>query len=523
MLIALAAVGLIVVVLFWALHAFAKPFVADKIAQSLAPEAPELYRVSMNRLSLQQGSSVFVEDLLVVPDTTLLTQLDSSAIPPRLVWLQLDYFEVSLQSVVGAVFGRSELSLNGLQIRQAELKIREIHQKSIPTDSENTESEVFINDLVAEDFGFWHQQLGDTSWNRASLKYLELTCRFSHRNSGGVTNYDLHQESLNLAVDEVAFIPQGGLYNIRMEQLRAGGDTSVYVAGFTCEPRYDKDVFQEYIPYQADRIDAHLSAVSCYGLAWNPLLNKGSVELDFIHFEPGQLTAYRDRNTPFDESQRPKLPVRLIRELPVAVAVDSMLIEQLDIEYQEKPEGQTVVAVVPFKRLSAQFYNITNSEAKIADDSLMVVRARTYLFGDPTLSAEFRYNLSTLNGEFWVEGMLTGFDMTLLNRTLHPLLDVSLDAGRHEHTSFTIHGNDFSASGKIEMQYHNLTVGTGFNNGISRFAGDALAKSFLYYKENPKSGKMRIGVFEEERDTKKFVFNFWWLLYKSGIKKTVLR
>lgn len=515
--------GVLVGVLTWAIQRYTKPFVAEKISEVLSPDAPDLYTVKIDDLLLVNGSTIFLNGLSIVPDTAMLAGLDSTMMPPQILWLNLVHFEVSLKSVVGALFGQSSLSFDGVLIQQAELKVRQIHQNDSATKPEDSETEIFINGLIAEDFKFSHQPTGDSAWSRSSVKRIEVSCRFTQRKINGESDFDLDEEYVEIDANQLQFTTADGLYKLGIEQLLAGTNPALRVVGFSCEPRYDKNSFQKHISFQSDRIEARIEEFSLFGLAWNGLLNQGSVDLDFLHIGSGELFAYRDRNTPFDESRRPSLPVRLVRELPVALSIDSLSIENLDIEYQERPENQKEVAVIPFKELSARLYNITNLQDEIAADSLLVVRGSTKLFGEPALSAEFRYNLNTINGQFWVGGELAAFDMTILNKTLEPLMGMSLDAGQHEHTSFSIRGNDFSATGKMEMQYHGLTAGTGDNKGIAHLAKDALAKSIVYHKENPKNGVMRLGVIGEERDPSKFVFNYWWILYKSGVKSSVIR
>lgn len=523
LLVALLAVGVLIAVLTWALQTYAKPFVADKISEALSPDAPALYEVQIDDLSVKNGATIFLNGLSIIPDTAMLASLDSAAMPPKILWLDLPHFEVSLKSVVGALFGTSTLNFDGVLIQQAKLKIREIHKKKSTKTGADAENEISIKGLIVEDLELAHQQVGDSSWSRASLKHLKVSCDLIRTKTNGKTTFNLKEERIDLEADHLQFMTLDGLYSIRAERLQAGVDTALRVVGFRCEPQYSKNDFQQHIPYQSDRIEASIDEVSLFGLAWDSLLNSGSLQMTFAHIGPGELVAYRDRNTPFDESRRPSLPVRLIRELPMTLHVDSLRLDRVDIEYQERPEGQQGVAVIPFNKLSARFYNITNRADRIATDSLLVIRGNTLLFGNPTLSAEFRYNLKTINGQFSVKGTLAEFDMPILNKALEPLMGIPLESGQHERTTFFIHGNDFSATGKIEMYYHTLSVSTGSGSKILGIAKDALAKSVLYYKENPKNGDFRIGTVDEERDPKKFVFNYWWLLYKSGVKSSVLR
>jgi hypothetical protein len=69
------------------------------------------------------------------------------------------------------------------------------------------------------------------------------------------------------------------------------------------------------------------------------------------------------------------------------------------------------------------------------------------------------------------------------------------------------------------MRYSGLEIellpdGKELFKDLARFAG----RKLLYHQANPEDDELRVGKIEFDRDIRRFVFNYWWKTYLSGIK-----
>lgn len=332
-----------------------------------------------------------------------------------------------------------------------------------------------------------------------------------------VTDYTVNAKKLQF---------QQGLYRYSLDSLILD-DTSknIQLSQFRMEALYSREEFSRHITYQTDHMDVSVNSLEIQGFELNPLINKQFFNSTEIIINEGIVKVYRDRNLPFNTSQRPALPTKLIREAPYQFNIDKTTIKNLDILYSELPEGGTNTGDVPFRNLQASIENITNISEQLQKDSMMHINANANSFDNSSLNASFHYNLNDINGGFRANVELSNFDFRKLNSVLDPLVGIEIDKGIHRKSTLTFSGNDFHSSGTLIMLYSDLDITleperSDFRQNVVGWA----ARNFLYFSANPSNNnEPRKGKIDFERDPSRFVFHYWWNSYLSGIKNTILR
>jgi hypothetical protein len=295
-------------------------------------------------------------------------------------------------------------------------------------------------------------------------------------------------------------------------------------SGFHCQPRYGKKEFQKHLKHQSDRIVAKIDSIKISGFDLNAMINENALMANNVKFSGTDVEAFRDRAVPFDHSRRPAMPVRLLRELPIDVWVSTVSLDNINITYFELPEESVKPGEVKFTRLQALTKNVTNIPDSLARDSMLVIDAKALLYGDTKISAIFRYNLQDIHGGFSIDGKLAPMEFTKVNAAVKPLSGMEILEGKHESSRIIFTGNDIKATGTLHMRYSGLKVEMEPNRSkLRRAITSWTSRQLVYHSDNPNNGNERTGQIEFERLTDRFVFNFWWKCYFSGIKDITLR
>jgi hypothetical protein len=139
------------------------------------------------------------------------------------------------------------------------------------------------------------------------------------------------------------------------------------------------------------------------------------------------------------------------------------------------------------------------------------------------LRADFRYNLSDINGVFTADVELSEFLFDIINPAIYPFAGIEISERIHTSSVLSFIGNDVKSSGELYMTWNdllfNITPEAGeFLTGITKSLGKTIYHpSSPDTAKNAPSGEMYFG-----RDIKRFVFHYWWNCYLSGIKNSVL-
>jgi hypothetical protein len=317
-----------------------------------------------------------------------------------------------------------------------------------------------------------------------------------------------------------------GLHRIACDSLDLRGDGGgLALFGAEMIPLFSKAQFKNQVAHQTDRMEARLDTIQFSEFDLNKLINQKYLSVEKLELSNGRLEVFRDRHPPFNTSQRPTMPVKLMVQAPVQMWLGTIEINGLDLFYQELPEGSSEEGVIPFRNLSATLSNLTNAEEHLLQDSLMRIEATAMMFGRPRLTAFFVYNLRDINGGYSARGTLAAMPFETINPAIYPLTGMRVNEGVHEHTTFSFTGNDFRSDGELTMRYSGLELDLApersqLRQRITNWAG----RQFVYHSSNPgDNGEVRLGTIDFEREIDRFVFHYWWNSFLTGAGNTVLR
>lgn len=517
----------------------------EEVTRMLEGEDAGLYRIEIPEVKFSPlFRTMYVPSVLLVPETKALTTWEPEVLPAEIFRVQAGGLEVSTGALIALVREKDEIVFSNFQLKEFSamvirnpagklpekkgdsrpLRSLEIKSFAVAFTSlkaqmlEELGSDVFSLDQGQFSGGFlWQTEEGPNAGSNENPDEGPE----EHR---GTMKFDLRDPEFVAA--KLNIVPPGGLHRIACDSLVLGGDgAGLELFGMEMIPLFNKRQFKNQVAHQTDRMEASVDTIRFLGFHLNKLINQKYLSVEMLEVSHGRLDVFRDRNLPFNTSQRPTMPVKLIRQAPVQMWLGTTQINDLDVFYQELPEGSSKEGVIPFRGLSATLANVTNAEEHLMKDSLMRIETRARVFGGPSLTAYFVYNLRDINGGYSARGTLAAMPFETINPAIYPLTGMRVIEGAHEQTNFSFTGNDFRSDGELTMRYSGLKLDLApdrsqLSQNITNWAG----RQFVYHSSNPETNEeLRIGTIDFEREIDRFVFHYWWNCFLTGAGNTVMK
>ncbi len=154
----------------------------------------------------------------------------------------------------------------------------------------------------------------------------------------GRKKFSLAFNSASATVDSTkAHFPP--LYDLSIAHLYvAHPDSMVRLKDIALTSRKGPQEYGKVIPYETDLITFTSDTIGLHGLDFSAMLNEGSLRAGEARVCGTQIIDFRDKtlkDAPF--SNKP-MPARLLRQLPFTVCLDSLVVDDLGVEYNEKAD-----------------------------------------------------------------------------------------------------------------------------------------------------------------------------------------
>jgi hypothetical protein len=313
------------------------------------------------------------------------------------------------------------------------------------------------------------------------------------------------------------FFEINDLHTLSVESMNAENGHFEVVA-LKMLPRYSKAEHQQHIPYEKDRYDFSLPNIQLKNLTW-------SFKNDTLHlFNPYteinrfNLKIYRDKLQPDDPRQKP-LYSEVIRNLPIKIAFDSIVLQEGYILYEERTQTSRPPGSVDFGNFDASIYNFTNIGMEKPDFPKTEIDVQTRLFERAPLNVHWEFDISDAADRFQISGNMADIASAQINEFLKPAMNVTA-SGSIEDLDFNFSGNDDSGSGDMQLSYNDFKVEVLKRDG-SKKNGFLSAIANLVI-DNTTSEDKKYNDVQVTRDKKKSFWNYLWLFIRNGAIKTLI-
>ncbi|MFZ1688711.1 MAG: hypothetical protein WAU70_14880, partial [Flavobacteriales bacterium] len=393
---------------------------------------------------------------------------------------------------------------------------------AVMEDNEARITTLELDSLVVQNGSVYSQNVerrsSIASIGNVELRSTDLRCTLPE----GDTPLHLELGGLEMALDTIA-ISLPPLYDLRVDRfelsnaLRSARGTSVALV-----PRNSPQEYHTLIELETDLFALHTDTISLSGFDLAEAINTSSFQPAWMRVAGTELAAFRDKNMPDAPFKHKGLPARLLRAIPFGVRMDSLVVDSLNVRYQEKNDMSPDFGEVTFTNIHGV---VTGLNTITGEDTGQVhLMATGHVFEQAAVTFDFVTSQRDSSDRFTARATISGLPFQVFNRMTDDLLNVKATAGTIGGMDLTFTGDDRNGSGRLDMEYAGLVVKVQSRDGerrAKRFLS-GLVNTILRDENLRSSEKFRHGDFTVDRRRDRAIFNYLWRAVRTGMLATVL-
>lgn len=328
-------------------------------------------------------------------------------------------------------------------------------------------------------------------------------------------------------------------FSLTISGISFAGHHSLEIRGLKFRHKADRDTHIKQKGYETDWIDSKASVIFIYGIDWNDLLWNNRFYADRILIVSPDIYVFRDKRMPNDYINK-ALPAALLRNATSTFTIPIVEIRNGKVVYEEVTRKTKRNISIPFTHLYASFYHISSDSDYLSQQPLMTIDAQAMIFDSVRTSVIYKANTLDPSNTFTLEGNMKAFSARLLNRGITPASNVVIEDGFVNHIYFKFVANENEANGTMNMDHKNLRLAvlkkdttTGIETPKKSRLKSILANLFVRNKDKTISSEKEpangpeihsyTGRIHFVRRKDRFIFNYWWNCFKSGVVSTVAK
>ncbi|HWH62460.1 MAG TPA: hypothetical protein VNS50_04280 [Ginsengibacter sp.] len=285
------------------------------------------------------------------------------------------------------------------------------------------------------------------------------------------------------------------------------------ITQFNITPKLNRKEYFDSAKWQNDYILTKGTSLTFSGITFNNSADDSILRIKKITADGLDLNTSRDKTIPFQHGIKKLMPTELIDNIKMPLQVDTILLRNADVTYNEFSVGTKKWSTLPLTDINGTIVNISNQHK--ANDSLKIAASIKLLGND---LRKFTYSESyqdSLSG-FTAEVQASDFNLASFSKFSKPLAAVAITKGVADTFYSSWKGNKYAAYGTMNFQYHDLKIKIYSKKDTSK---QGLIPSFKTWVANLvlPSKKSKSSLIYFERDQEKFVFNFWIKSQVSGV------
>lgn len=277
-------------------------------------------------------------------------------------------------------------------------------------------------------------------------------------------------------------------------------------------PRYERQEFQQKIPFQKTRADLVVPRVEIRGMKLYSLEEGMVFRASALVLDSADLELYRDKRLPENPVIKPMYS-KMIRDLSPGLAVDSVLVRGGQIRYEILFGDQREAGKIYFEDLDGEILHVTNQGMYQEEFPGTRVKAEARFMEKTKVGLHWSFSVDAPDDAFHVAGFLSRIGEEDMNLFLKPAFHVSVQ-GAIEELRFDFSGDDYKASGEMRMMYDELKFEWLKEDGQEKHKVlSAVTNMFLKNKMTGPAEKENIEV---ERVRTKSFWAYLWKMIQTG-------
>ncbi|MCY2685746.1 hypothetical protein [Salinimicrobium sp. TH3] len=395
---------------------------------------------------------------------------------------------------------KNEVEIDELELNSPQVSL---FPKDTSAEKDSAKQKVHIKNFRIED-GSFSKKSADTA---AASFYAHIpTAQVKNVKAGmqlsEIKFYDVEMDTIYLKMNSEHYIDVGNFSAVNGE---------VKISDFKIRSFYPRSEFIQKIPYEKDHITLDVNTITLDSL--NLGMRKDSIYLrnHEMIISGADLTIYRNKQVP-DDPREKALYSKLLREAPLFLNFEKVLVENSEIVYEEQVEPEDGPAIVRFAAVNANINNLHNIRELKAQPK--ITANADFMRGTP-VNIDWTFPVFDPQDKFQISGSFGRLE----GEALDPFLVPSMNArarGTVNNVYFNFYGNDDILQGDYRMEYDNFKIEL-LTKEKEKEKGflSSIANLFVDNKQEPdEGGGQDVRV---ERNKHRSFWNYAWKGLREGL------
>jgi hypothetical protein len=239
-----------------------------------------------------------------------------------------------------------------------------------------------------------------------------------------------------------------------------------------------------------------------------------------MHIENPLISVYRDKRPPREPNVIRPLPVDMLKNLQLKLKVDSILVHNGYVRYEELSEKTGRAGVIGISKLNASLATLKSHDLHPKDS--LRLQADAWLLDSIHVNLRLHESYTDSLAAFHMTTKIGPTNLMVLNKVVEPLASVRIRSGHLDTLTLRAIGREYLSYGEMKMLYRKLNVqflqaGNEQKRGFVTKMITFIANTFVIKTRN--EHKTGIIYFERLRD--RSIFNYMIKMVMSGAGSSV--
>ena len=306
-------------------------------------------------------------------------------------------------------------------------------------------------------------------------------------------------------------------YTIKATEIRTSNHT-LHIKKLEYLPEYNRNQFVQKISKEKDLFTIKAASIAINNMDWGFKNDVFFFNANSLIFDGLNVNIYRNK-LPEDDLLKKPLYNTLLRKIPFPLKVDTLLIRNSKLVYEEEIDFKKGPSILTFDRFNIKANNIRSGYGlkKAAD---LDIKINCVFMKNSPLKIHWTLDILDPKDGFRIKGNIENFNIQALSRFTRPYINTSF-TGVFKTFDFDITGNDKNATGTAWLAYKDLKVTFYKKNNPNKEAKIKNILANLIVKKDS-DGKTKKAEIELERIPEKSFYNFLWRNIAEFLKEILI-
>ncbi|MCK5700056.1 MAG: hypothetical protein KAI29_02850, partial [Cyclobacteriaceae bacterium] len=273
------------------------------------------------------------------------------------------------------------------------------------------------------------------------------------------SNRIFYSDNLVAKVKNLNYVLPDNLSAIKIDELIVNSnDSSIQANNFALVPLVSRYDYGRAKGFQSTWLKIENNSISFDKVDFIGIINNKSFNAKKLEVNKLNISVFRDKRLPFPEWQRRPLLQANLRKLNFTISLDTILLHDGFVSYQEHGEKALATGEVFFSDLNATILNLTNDSIRTLTYPNTKIGVTAKAFGKGDLKGEFLFNLVNMENIHTYGVEVGPFDLTEFNRILVPSASVQISSGQNEKILMSAKANESYSYGEMKFYYQDLKI-----------------------------------------------------------------